>query len=358
MTIDRRMLLTAGAALAGAMQADAALGQPASSNSIAGDGVVHLPARVVGPPGSISEAARGYLRRGANTPFAPPPPASDADAWRRMVADHNASLLRMTGGGDIVLPGLTVETRTIGGVIVYVVTPVKAPPERCKPHLSIHGGGWTSLSGKMARLLAQVQAQQYGGTVYGVDYRTPPDHPFPAPLDDCLTVYRELVKTHPPGDILVAGGSAGANLAAALMLKARDVGLPPPKALILENLFADATCSGDTLETNQYVDTLLKVWSKDANVAVYAHGADLDDPYLSPLKGDLSRGFPPTYLRSGTRDLFLSDTVRFHAALRKAGVQADLYIGEAMPHGGFGGRTPEDEEARQDTLRWLAKHWS
>lgn len=53
----------------------------------------------------------------------------------------------------------------------------------------------------------------------------------------------------------------------------------------------------------------------------------------------------------------LSDTVRFHAALRKAGGEADLYVGEAMPHGGFGLRTPEDEDVRADALRWLAKHW-
>ncbi|MGR4863108.1 alpha/beta hydrolase fold domain-containing protein [Caulobacter sp. LARHSG274] len=359
MTIGRRLLITAGAgaALAGTARAEPALGQAGASTLAVRDGLVHLPARVIGPPTSISEAARAYLRRGADISYASPPPAADADAWRRMVADQNAALLKMTGGGEVVLPGFAVETRIIGGVTVYVVTPKDAAPERCKPHLSVHGGGWTGFGGKVARLLAQVQAQRYGGTVYGVDYRTPPDHPFPAPLDDCLAVYRELVKMHPPGELLVAGSSAGANLAAALMLKARDAGLPPPRALVLETLFADATCSGDTLQTNQYVDTLLKVWSKDANVAVYAHGADLNDPYLSPLKGDLSRGFPPTYLRSGTRDLFLSDTVRFHAALRKAGVEADLYIGEAMPHGGFGARTPEDEDARQDALRWLAKNW-
>ena len=71
-----------------------------------------------------------------------------------------------------------------------------------------------------------------------------------------------------------------------------------------------------------------------------------------------ARGFPPTYLSTGTHyDLMLSDTVRMHAALRKAGVEADLYVGEAMPHGGFAGMAPEDADMRADAARWLDRHW-
>ncbi|MCE7796741.1 alpha/beta hydrolase [Sphingobium sufflavum] len=324
----------------------------------AADGAVHLPARNIEPPLSISEAARAYLRKGASTPAEPSPPVNDAAAWRKKIADHDARMLRMMNGGDLVLPGFTVEDRMVGGAKVYVITPPASAPNQGKPHLSIHGGGWTSLGGKINRVLAQVQAQQYGGIIYAVDYRMPPDHPFPVPLDDCLAVYRDMTKRYRPEKILVSGGSAGANLAAALMHKARDAGLPQPGALLLDTPVVDLTGTSDSLQTNQYLDTLLKVWRQDANVALYAGGADLANPYLSPLMGDLSRGFPLTYLRTGTRDLFLSDTVRFHAALRKAGVDADLYVGEAMPHGGFGGRTPEDRDAVADALRWLARHWT
>ncbi|WP_243652459.1 alpha/beta hydrolase [Novosphingobium sp. PhB165] len=298
------------------------------------------------------------MRKGANTAEDPSPPVTNSAAWRTKIAYHDASMLRMMNGGDLVLPGFKVEDRVIGAAKVYVITPPASAPNQGKPHLSIHGGGWTSLGGKIARVLAQVQAQQYGGVIYAVDYRMPPDHPFPAPLDDCLAVYREMTRQFRPDQILVSGGSAGGNLAAALMLKARDGGLPQPAALLLDTPVVDLTGVSDTLQTNQHLDTLLKVWRQDANVALYAGSSNLADPYLSPLKGDLSRGFPPTYLRSGTRDLFLSDTVRFHAALRKAGVPADLYVGEAMPHGGFGGRTPEDLDAVADALRWLAVHWT
>ncbi|HEX7853429.1 MAG TPA: alpha/beta hydrolase [Sphingobium sp.] len=358
--LDRRAILGMSAALTGAaaLGSTAALATSASPSATAVPaGAIALPARMIEPPRSISEAAQASLRKGAMVPYSPSPPADDVAGWKASIAAHEAGMLKMMNGGDLVLPGFKVEDRIMGGVPVYVVTPPASAPNQGKPHMNIHGGGWTSLGGKLARVFAQVAAQAYGGIVYAVDYRRPPDHPYPAPLDDCLAVYRELVRLHAPESILLAGGSAGSNLAAAMLHKARDTGLPRPGCLFLDTPIVDLRCIGDSLVTNQYLDTLLKVWSKDANVAVYARGADVESPYLSPLLGDLGKGFPPTYLRTGTRDLFLSDTVRFHAALRKAGVEADLYVGEAMPHGGFGSRTPEDEDARQDTLRWLARHW-
>jgi acetyl esterase/lipase len=96
-------------------------------------------------------------------------------------------------------------------------------------------------------------------------------------------------------------------------------------------------------------------------VQLYADGHDLTDPYLSPIYGDFTKGFPPTFLQSGTRDLLLSDTVRMHRALLRAGIPADLHVWEAMPHGGFGGifgnPTPEDAEMSAALVafvdRWL-----
>jgi epsilon-lactone hydrolase len=319
------------------------------------DGAVQLRARTIPVPKSISPQAQTYLKQGARKPYTELPLPSDAEGWRRYVDEHDKTL-RNIGKQGTNMPGLVVETKIMGGVTVYVARPLKDTPESRRPMLSIHGGGWTNMGGPVERLMAQIAASRMGATVYGVDYRTPPDHPFPAPLDDCLSVYREMLKIYPASKILVEGGSAGGNLAAALMLKARDVGLPPPASLLLDTPVTDLTGAGDTLQTNQFVDVLLKRWD-GRNVALYAGKEPLTNPYLSPLLGDLTRGFPPTYLRTGTRDLFLSDTVRLHAALRKAGVEADLFVREAMPHGGFGLSTPEDQDNLADTMRWLNKHW-
>ena len=78
---------------------------------------------------------------------------------------------------------------------------------------------------------------------------------------------------------------------------------------------------------------------------------------MSPLFGEFSKGFPPTIIQSGTRDLFLSNAVRMHRALRRAGVRVEIYIGEAMPHAGFS-NTAEDKELRAEISRFVADRWA
>ena len=85
---------------------------------------------------------------------------------------------------------------------------------------------------------------------------------------------------------------------------------------------------------------------------------DPSNPYLSPLFGDFSKGWPPSLLTTGTRDLLLSDTVRMHRALRRAGVQAELHVVEASPHGGFmGANAPEDAEIIAECRRFVRQAW-
>jgi acetyl esterase/lipase len=115
----------------------------------------------------------------------------------------------------------------------------------------------------------------------------------------------------------------------------------------------DLTESGDSSQTNRDVDVNLRR-HKPELIALYAAGHDLTDPYLSPLFGDFSKGFPPTFLQAGTRDLLLSDAVRMHRALRKAGVEVELHVFEGMPHGGFFG-APEDQELAAEIRRFVVK---
>ena len=126
-----------------------------------------------------------------------------------------------------------------------------------------------------------------------------------------------------------------------------------PSCLVLLSPEADLTESGDSFETNLGVDTILTSRLTDS-IALYAGDHDLTEPLLSPLFGDLS-DFPPTFLQTGTRDLFLSNTVRMHRALRRAGIAAELHVFEAMPHGGFHG-APEDQELAREMRRFMAEH--
>ena len=163
---------------------------------------------------------------------------------------------------------------------------------------------------------------------YGVDYRVPPDGPYPAALDDCISAYRALLAEVPAERIVVSGTSAGGNLAGALLLRARDEGLAMPAGALLLTPELDLTESGDSFDTLMGLDVVLSARLMEMNL-VYAGGADLAHPYLSPLFGDIA-GFPPTLLQAGTRDLFLSNAVRMHRRLRSAGVRAELHVWEGM----------------------------
>ncbi|MEQ9448508.1 MAG: alpha/beta hydrolase fold domain-containing protein, partial [Rhodospirillaceae bacterium] len=99
------------------------------------------------------------------------------------------------------------------------------------------------------------------------------------------------------------------------------------------------------------VDVVLPNSLMTANL-LYANGMDLSHSYLSPLFGRFSDGFPATFIQSGTRDLFLSNAVRLHRALRRENISAELHVFEAMPHGGFGG-TPEDAELSEEVARFV-----
>jgi epsilon-lactone hydrolase len=107
------------------------------------------------------------------------------------------------------------------------------------------------------------------------------------------------------------------------------------------------------------VDNVLVAYgaSCDVRAGMYANGRDLKDPLLSPVYGDMS-GFPPTILNTGTRDLLLSNTVRVHQKLRRAGVEAALYVHEGQAHGGWyrDYTAPEAKETFEEIARFFDKH--
>jgi epsilon-lactone hydrolase len=314
-------------------------------------------ARTFPPPSSISKPARDYLQKGAmQPPPRPVPQPADRASWHAYIAEGNKSL---PAEAILKMPGVDVETRQIGSATCHVATPRNISDEqRRKAHLSIHGGGWILFGGRAAMALAKVTAMQFGGVTFAVDYRMPPDHPYPAGLDDCFAVYKALLAEYGAKNILVSGGSAGGNLAAALMHKVRDAGLEKPSALVLETPVTDLTNSGDSWKVLNGLDPILRDADGVGSTQLYLNGNDPHHPYLSPLFGELGSAFPPTHLVTGTRDRLLSDTVRMHAALRAAGVEADLYVAEAMPHSGFGKQTPEDAAVLADTRKWLKGRWS
>ena len=306
-------------------------------------------------PKSVSEAAQEFLATtSAFAGAAPVPAPDDLEGWHATARLGDQLLVQMFAErlpADVALERTDFE---LDGIRTHVMRPSHVPDSHETPlFLDVHGGGLYMGAGEACVAMTALAAASRAMVTWAVDYRMPPEHPYPAGLDDCVAVYRKAVDERDPHNIIVGGSSAGGNLAAALLLRAKQQRLPMPAALVLLTPEVDLTETGDTFQTLLGVDSVLGSLM-NANL-LYANGHDLADPYLSPLFGDLS-GFPPTYLQSGTRDLFLSNTVRMHRRLRAAGVDAELHVGEAMPHGGFGGATPEDRELQAELARFLERH--
>lgn len=313
---------------------------------------VQIPARRLFPPKTISEAAQAHLSQGAARPRFAWPPATEVETWRRLIRERDA-LFEPMAESLLANAGLSVAEASFGGVASHVSQAPAWDAASGTVVLYIHGGGFVFGGGAMARAQAAAHADRLDCLCVSVEYRMPPDHPFPAAPEDCVAVYRALLERYGAGRIVIVGASAGGNLAAAATLMLRDRGLPLPAGLVLLTPEVDLTEAGDSFRSNELLDVVLKGGLPECN-ALYAGDRSLDDPYLSPLYADLS-GFPRTLVQSGTRDLFLSNAVLFHRRLRRQGVEAELHVWEAMPHGGFGGAAAEDAELIDEIRHFIAK---
>ena len=344
MDLSRRTLTAGAAAL---LVANEARAQQTESMSTPEPTALPIPAQNVPAPRSVSAEARAFWeaaarRVAAQQAGAPPAPgvAPGPDYFRSIAQGFDGA------SETIALPS---------GASLYRITPNGRDERLARAaYVDIHGGGFVGGGGEQCRFLAMARARNYGVEVYAIDYRLLPDHPYPAALDDCVEAYRVVLQHHRADAIVVGGSSAGGNLAAALMLRAKAERLGLPKALMLLTPAVDMTLSGDSHQTNRYLDVAIGRGDRPEPDPRSGYGGNIDpaDPLVSPLFGDLS-GLPPTLLTTGTRDLLLSDTVRMHRALRRAGVPADLLVTEGACHIGFGGTAPEDREVLGECRKFL-----
>jgi epsilon-lactone hydrolase len=295
---------------------------------------------------------------------APYPPSLTADPrtpaeWKAFGSQRAQPLLAALPALKEQL-GVTVEPSTIAGVKVFNVTPKVIPPiNRNRLLVHLHAYGWLFMPGESGATEAVLMAGFGGFKVISVDYRTLPEGPYPAALDDAMAVWKEVVKIAKPQNIAIFGTSTGGNLTLAMVLRAKDEKLPLPAAIAPCAPWADQDRIGDSYNTNEWIDNVLVTWDSWLGRAakLYANGHDLDEPYISPIHGDFIN-FPPTILTSGTRDLFLSNVVRTHRKLKRAGAVAELNVYEGMSHAQFQDFriTPESREVYTDVAQFFDRH--
>ncbi|MGA7342428.1 MAG: alpha/beta hydrolase [Terracidiphilus sp.] len=326
----------------------AATAANSDTSYIDAQGTAHV-TRVVPIPETISPQAKASLAR--PVPDQGPPESLDQ---RRAGTDAYTAQARIAW--TKICPNQLVES-TIAGVPVRIVTPEGMPAANGdKVLLNLHGGGFNSDSGSYTESIPIAYYTKI--KVVAVLYRLAPEHPFPAAVDDAVAVYKELLKTHKPGRIVIYGTSAGAILTAEVAAKIKQLGLPMPAALGIFSGLGDFARTGDSwaIYSLRGFSGHLDPPQPGAHDPFYLGGTDPRDPVLSPIYSDL-HGLPPTLFVTSERDALLSGTVNLHRAYLHAGVDAHLVVFDALPHAfWYDPKLPESIEANHLMADFFVKH--
>jgi monoterpene epsilon-lactone hydrolase len=229
---------------------------------------------------------------------------------------------------------------------------IRLTPDAATDHaahiLYFHGGGYVFGSPATNRPITANLVLRTGVPATSVDYRLAPEAPYPAAVEDGVAAYRELLENGvPAAGVIVAGDSAGAGLAAATVISARDAGLPMPAGLVLFSPYVDMTYSGTSMRTKEDADPL---FSLDALLTLRTHYAGTEDPaspLLSPaVSADLA-GLPPILIQVGTKEVLLDDATRLatRAAAADVSVRLDVVADVTHVFQGFAGMLDEADAA-------------
>lgn len=198
--------------------------------------------------------------------------------------------------------------------------------------LYCHGGGYSTGSSLYARTLTTKLAASTSMDVLCFDYRLAPEHPYPAAVEDAMQVWNYLMLLgYGARDIILAGDSAGGNLALCLALQLKKEGRLMPRGLVLMSPWTDLTVSGKSHVTKADIDPVLNAEYLERMIVNYAKGQDLTDPMISPLFGDYE-GFPPAYIQVGSNEILQDDAVMLYKKLLKSNVSVKLDTFRGMWH--------------------------
>ena len=216
--------------------------------------------------------------------------------------------------------------------------------------LYCHGGGYSTGSSLYARTLTTKLAASTSMDVLCFDYRLAPENPYPAALQDAMKAWNYLMLLgYGARDVIIAGDSAGGNMALSLVLKLKEEERLLPRGLVLMSPWTDLTSSGKAHQSRAAVDPVLDAAYLERMIQGYVKGQamgdpedletptdlknpmDLSNPMISPLFGDFT-GFPPTYIQVGDNEILLSDSTMLHKKMVQENVSVKLDVFKGMWH--------------------------
>jgi monoterpene epsilon-lactone hydrolase len=219
---------------------------------------------------------------------------------------------------------------TLGGVAGIEVVIAGTEPQGVL--LYFHGGVYVIGSAATSIPLVSDLIRRSGLKAITLDYRLGPEHPYPAAVEDARAAYDGLLAAgYQPGQIVLAGDSAGGGLAVATLLSIREAGLALPAGALLMSPYADLTLSGETLTLKEPFDAVLTPAGLQARLADYVGGADARDPHMSPVFADL-QGLPPLLIQVGSHEVLLSDALRLASRAAIDDVPVTLEVTPGVPH--------------------------
>jgi len=196
----------------------------------------------------------------------------------------------------------------------------------------VHGGGYVIGSIASHRHLVSELGRAAGTRALSLDYRLAPEHPFPAAVDDALAGYRFLLaEGFEPGNIAIAGDSAGGGLTVATLLAIRDASLPQPAMGFCISPWVDLEALGNSMTTQAALDPMVQKDGLLGMAAAYLNGGNARAPLAAPLYGNF-KGIAPLLIQVGAAETLLDDSTRLASVAGAADVEVNLQIWPEMIH--------------------------
>lgn len=237
-------------------------------------------------------------------------------------------------------PNVAKEDRTIPGpegepdITVRIYRPVNASGTLPGIYY-IHGGGMIIGSIESEDPTATMLCDQVGAVVVSVGYRLAPEHPHPAPVEDCYAGLKWMAANAAelgidPRRLAIYGGSAGGGLTLGTALLARDRG--GPELAFMMPIYPMIDDRNETPSSHEITD--IGVWDRAGNIEAWAWylGGKEADQYAAPARAEDLSGLPPAYIDVGTVDLFRDEDIAFAQRLMQAGIPTELHVHPGSYH--------------------------
>eukprot|EP00879_Flechtneria_rotunda_P001069 GHRR01001208.1.p1 GENE.GHRR01001208.1~~GHRR01001208.1.p1 ORF type:complete len:378 (+),score=75.19 GHRR01001208.1:1093-2226(+) len=327
------------------------------------------------PPTNVStQATKAYLDACSGFGFDPSQDLvtnnTAAQQWRAQV-----ELALLAGARYQTYLG-NFSNSTVGGIPVVFAQPIKAMGANNtignsnatyneRMLLYLHGGGYYIGSCYSMLNTVAIVAQVTGTRVLCVEYRLAPENRFPAGLEDCYSVFKDLVQSqgYNPKNLAVVGDSAGGGMVLALLQLLQQRGLPQPAAAGLISPWIELSGPLDTYTTLGDYDPVLKyVANMDSRMSLIYVGpgnaSKLQDPLVSPLYGTYNSSYPPTLIQVGLREVLLSESVQLYRKMKAGGQCVVISPWDGMFHvfQALAIDSPEAQAAQKEMGAFFAEH--